>query len=419
MPMTRDHNPTALSAGAAEVDITPPIGLPMDGYAARRGVNNGVHDPLSAQILVLDDTARRKRAALVTLDVLAVTHELANRLRRTLAALLDTEPDAVMVCASHTHAGPCGLQTWFPPGGDTQLDETLADMIAERLRAAARTALAGLRPVQIVYGAGAAKDICGDRNRPDRRVDSWLTALRFEATDGRIIAVVCHFACHPTVLGPENLLYSADLAGAARARLCVEYPGAVALYLNGAAGNISTRYTRHAQTFAEVERLGNRLGEQAVGLVRYTDHEFAGLAWGCQTLDLPFRDLNGVADFAGSAGSNQDRAAQAQAEGLALQAELTRAFADRHSQRVSLCALRIGRWRLVAVPGEAFDTLATTLRAANPYILVVGYANDYVGYFPTQQAIDDQTYEALSSPYDARAHEMLAETILNRLLPAV
>ena len=45
-----------------------------------------------------------------------------------------------------------------------------------------------------------------------------------------------------------------------------------------------------------------------------------------------------------------------------------------------------------------------------PQALVIGYANDYLGYFPTQTAIDEATYEALSSAFDARAHQLLAGT---------
>jgi hypothetical protein len=43
--------------------------------------------------------------------------------------------------------------------------------------------------------------------------------------------------------------------------------------------------------------------------------------------------------------------------------------------------------------------------------LVAGYANDYFGYFPTQAAIDGATYEALSSPFDARAHMLLQDRL--------
>src|SRR5437016_2282808 len=57
-----------LRAGAARTDITPPIGYPMWGYAARHDApSQGVHDPLRARALVLE--AGGKRIALVSLDL--------------------------------------------------------------------------------------------------------------------------------------------------------------------------------------------------------------------------------------------------------------------------------------------------------------------------------------------------------------
>lgn len=56
-----------LMGGVAEVDITPPVGLPMWGYAARSGPSRGVLDPLFARALVIE--VGEQRFALVTLDL--------------------------------------------------------------------------------------------------------------------------------------------------------------------------------------------------------------------------------------------------------------------------------------------------------------------------------------------------------------
>ena len=56
-----------LKAGVARVDITPPAGLLMWGYSARRGVSEGTLDPLYARVLVLE--TGEKRFGLVILDL--------------------------------------------------------------------------------------------------------------------------------------------------------------------------------------------------------------------------------------------------------------------------------------------------------------------------------------------------------------
>ncbi|MDT8301560.1 MAG: hypothetical protein RQ760_08750 [Sedimentisphaerales bacterium] len=39
----------ALEVGVGTVDITPPLGMPMRGYASRKELSNGIWDPLYAK----------------------------------------------------------------------------------------------------------------------------------------------------------------------------------------------------------------------------------------------------------------------------------------------------------------------------------------------------------------------------------
>ena len=396
-----------LLVGASEIEITPAAGLAMDGYMARDSVSAGVHDPLMAQVLVLDQAGRR--AVIVTLDVLGVSQDFSDGLRRDLAALAGTADDAVLICASHTHAGPSGLQTWFPVDAAPHLKPDLASLIRQRVLEATRQAVARLQPAHLRAGSGELAGLGGDRNRPDQPVDQQVSVLSFHDANDAPIAVLFHFACHPTVLSAANYLYSADFPGAARQHIRAVYPGAIALYLNGAAGNISTRFYRRDQSFAEVARLGQMLGERVLDLMRASSIEAAAVDWQCEAIALPFRVF--AAEARALAGTGNARLDTVRAEGAFIEAQLRCAHGGRVTQTTVVCAVRVGSWVLLATPGEAFSDLALALRAVDPHALIVGYANDYVGYFPTQAAIDAATYEALSSPYDARAHELLYERL--------
>src|SRR5581483_2330284 len=103
--------------------VTPPVGTPMagypavrtdlpwapdamKGYAGRRGVGEGVHDPLLAVAAAFE--ADGERAVLIGLDTLVVTRAFTAAVREAL----DVPPERVLVAASHTHAGP-DLFAWW------------------------------------------------------------------------------------------------------------------------------------------------------------------------------------------------------------------------------------------------------------------------------------------------------------------
>ncbi len=393
--------------GAAMVEITPETGLYMDGYVARKGRSIGIHDPLMAGALTLEYGDRR--ALIVTLDVMAVSRSFTADLRHDLATLLHTSPDAVLICASHTHAAPRGLQDWSPIG-TAALDNSLAMRVGASIRRAVEQAQSRLRPARLRSAAGEVVGIGGERNHPERPVDAQVSVLAFDDTKDDPIAVLFHYACHPTVLSADNLEYSADFPGAARRRIYERYPNAVCLFVNGAAGNVSTRFQRRSQTFEEVERLGRRLGDRVIELLADAANDTLALDWLCESLALSLREFPVEARQVETSGN--ERIDTVQVQGANIEATLYRALQGRKYQQAEVCALQIGLWTLLTVPGEAFNDLADALHSVSPHALILGYANDYLGYFPTQAAINDATYEALSSAFDARAHTMLRERLI-------
>ena len=56
-------------AGWADIDITPPLGLPMGGRGPRFTAGASILDPLSAQVLVLGDESGH-RLLVVSVDLI-------------------------------------------------------------------------------------------------------------------------------------------------------------------------------------------------------------------------------------------------------------------------------------------------------------------------------------------------------------
>jgi hypothetical protein len=96
-----------LQAGAAQRVITPPVGTPLVGYASRAAGDLAaryVHDDLWVKALVL--RAGGQSWAVLSADLIGLDAVAVGRIRATAAGRTGLRPEAILACATHTHAGP-------------------------------------------------------------------------------------------------------------------------------------------------------------------------------------------------------------------------------------------------------------------------------------------------------------------------
>jgi neutral ceramidase len=273
---------TRLRAGVAREVISPPQGIYLIGYGDRAKGNAGIHDDLTATALVLDDG--QKQFALVACDLLCLNEFVVDRVQ---AQVGDEMP--VVICCSHTHAGPIAYADY----GSGRARRAYVNTLVERITHAVRQAASALVPAELAW-CQAEADIAVNRRerRPDGEVvigvnaegpiDRSVGVLSVRAADGASaadgvpLATVVNFACHGTVLGPDNLLVSADWIGAMRPRV-ERALGGLTLFLQGAAGDLNPDHEwGEGDPWEAVQSLGERVADQVIaayegGLSRLAD----------------------------------------------------------------------------------------------------------------------------------------------------
>ena len=443
-----------LRAGAATVDITPAGPVLMDGYGGRREPSRGVHDPLFARVLVIEHEG--KRAAIVACDLLGMHEAITREVRLLGEKRVGIPREALVVCATHDHAGPAGLRG----GMFSRLDEALAGTLVQRIIGALEVAVGSLQPAALKVGRATIDTVSQNRRDPEGPIDPVLRVLLVDGEDGPIASVMS-FACHATVLDGENLMLSAEFPGVA-CRLVSEQTGAPALYLQGACGNVNPVWMR--QDFASVERAGQIVGGQALRVAaelralgagqrghnirwdEYLEKVVPGrvveprLRAARRDIEVPLRAFLADDEYASRVEELSAKAAalgEGTDERRAVMAQLTRYQIERWAatwarqqpeltaQRTEVQALSLGDGLAVlALPGEFFVETAEVIRAAaqgwgpepqGTDLLLACYANDYIGYVIPPAAYGEGGYEAGITFCTAEAEGMFVEASLGVL----
>jgi hypothetical protein len=286
-----------LRAGVAKSDIT---------TEAKEAV---VRDPLYAKALVLDDG--NTQVVIITMDTTAigarkisrgilndVGEDFLPRLRRRIEKELNIPGSHVLVNASHTH-----------PPGRLLCDD---DEQVERTFDAVWRAVKNMTAVKVGAGVGYEDRITINRTLrlkdgqhwtirhaipcpPDEEVaevgpiDPEIGILRFDRMDGQPLAVVYNFACHP-LFGDARGSITPNFPGVA-SRIIEENlgDGAMALFLQGAAGDIIDVFFKDFSRPRDIESLGMMLGLSVLRALRNIQTHDASLNVISETIELPRR----------------------------------------------------------------------------------------------------------------------------------
>lgn len=436
-----------LTAGAAAVDITPPVGCPMAGYYSARGAV-GTHDPLMAKALVIEKDS--VKVALVGLDLISTTRGLVEQTRALVEKQTGIPGKHVMIAATHSHTGPVlwgGFIRDELLGDGAQIAKDYIKELPGKIAEAVKKADAARKPARVWFATGKEEGLAFNRRfhmndgtvgwnpgkknpkivRPAGPVDPAVPVVYFETTDKepKPIATYVNFAMHLDTVGGFH--YSADYPYTlAKSLAAVKGDDMVTLFATGCCGDIN-----HINVDSATPQKGHgeaaRIGTRLAGEVLRTFDKLQPAA------DGPLRVTSAIVELPLAPVTAEDIAAAKQ---VAADVQADKKPAPKFMDQVQAfkaldVAARLGKpipaevqvislgddlaW--VSLPGEIFVELGLTIKQGSPFrqTMIAELANGSIGYVPNRVAYPQGNYEVVSARCAEGSGEQLVDEALKQL----
>ena len=391
-----------LFCGAAAGDITP-LAEELDGLEAlMRKKFGGILDPLHVRVIALKNGKEQVLFVCFELDKAPYPMEY----RKEISEKFRIPEKAIFMLAVHAHAVPItGDRIYDGPNNIDRKPKEVVDgthAYEKRIHEVVmQTVAEAVRQLQPAYmkitetesyinvdrrksyttwdSARNKHEITAIGNDPTKPVDHTLTVVSFETLEGKKIAVLLHYPVHCTIMHGNTAMdgkmgISSDLAGKTSALMENEYPGAVCMWISGAAGNINP-VMQCEMTYPDPETGKPKLeylpGDTTamlrnLGAVHYCD----------------------VLEGLGKKGSKEQTAAPIHAT------ELCRSEGKRGEYIVRLHMMKLGILYVLSVSGELYGSYAEKIKSRLhvPYLLVVNhdcsnaYDSGYIADVETMRA---------------------------------
>jgi len=428
----------AVMVGLGETIITPPVGVPMAGYA-RTGVSTGIHDDLHARSLVIEG-ADKTPLVMMTLSIINLDRKVTDRIREKINAETGIPASNILISCTHTHSGP-------DPWGS---GEAYINLVVDQAAKSAIDAWRKRVPGRVGTGAAVVLEL----GRNDRRLeygglhpDPEVGLIKVEDARGRLLGVAYNYGCHPSTLSLHNLEITEDWPHYATQHIKKALGEDVwAAYFQSSQGDVKVGYT------AELSAVGAEMpirnfwyaevkGKQMAAAVAAA---LPGIATSARPdirvasgfTDLPLRDtypMTAKAAEAWSAAAQKSlKAAEAKGDeigkrvldkykvdvflsGLAVDcARWVESHPNPAPVRAQQFAARIGDGVFVTFPCEVFSEIGLKVKQGSPLdkTFVFGVAGGLGGYIPTAAEYKEGGYTVTMTRFSPKCEDILINSSL-------
>jgi Neutral/alkaline non-lysosomal ceramidase, N-terminal len=441
--------------GVARAAITPPLGIYARAWgSATHDIAEGVHRPLLASAIVFQDSSGSTELVLITMDVMIFWQEEADKIRAAILERLGLKPHQLILHPSHSHSTPFLLPRQVNKPGGHLIPPYLASIpiaccdLIDAARASAHTATltwaygrCGLAFNRDAVDPATGRDICG--LNPAQKADNTLLVGRVTDDSGKVRATIVNYACHPVSLGGGNRLFSPDYVGAMREIVEKETAGAVCVFFQGAAGDVTPRRSYEADVEA-ADQNGRELGYAALSTLasmfppgqrlEYRGIEESGTALGIWRLTakpviaseisgevvstkLPIKAMPSRREI-------EEQLATAtesfEIERLERAMDRRKLVGDGKQGSLPFTVWRLGESFLVATPAEPYTQFQVSLRERFPdaAIAVLMASDGSKNYLPLPLAFKRDVYQVRVALFDVGSLESATDQVSHAIREA-
>ena len=415
-----------MKTGFGKIDITPPIGVNLNGYYRER-IADHIIDKLYVSAVAYSDD--KNMALTISLDISEILQRDTDDIRMKVSKYTGVPFEAVFVACIHTHTAP--VISEIP--GFFKRDEAYYNEFCDKICRCAKEAIDDLKESVISTARGQVEGITFIRRfrmkdgsvvtNPQLHVldqvegqigeaDKTLQLIKIQREDAPDIAIV-HYANHPDVVGVKGI--GPDWPGFMRDTIEdalvkeANGKGVRVIYFNGAQGDINHWNSIKGEYPRGVEHarhMGRVLAATVLSIYTYTKPVASEL----------IRFKQNISKVAVAKGTEEDvEKAKILNEKFVAREEKSipgYTFNDIVMARkyirladvdpvidLNVVCISLGDIAFVGLPGEPFTEIGRTIKEKSPFpmTLVCCNANGSEGYFPTDDALKVIGYESASA----------------------
>ncbi|MDQ0360529.1 hypothetical protein [Breznakia pachnodae] len=399
-------------------DITPQNPVFQGGYYTRDRVYDSIHDSIMASIFVL--TINSEKYVWIGVDLSNGTTILIDKVLEYLKEKnIHLEKDHLVLGGSHTHSGPNIYVDKEPDRADYDYLCYAANKIAEGIKEAYQT-----EPVEVTtkYSKIYIDGLYSNRNDKQKLCDKYIHLIGFFHQD-QLQAIHVTLSHHCTILGPDNFQLSADLFGALRKKLEIEY-GIPILMAQGNAGDMGNRQYRLGNGFEALEYQSDAIFQQIKEKIQWESVKFDTYDYKVYYLDEHYiLDASFYEDKVKEY-ENKLKSAKTIDERKILNSVIKnyhrKADLGSGEKQITMKVeiIQMGELQLIVVPGELSSYLGMEIkkRSSSEYCIIWGYANDAnLSYIIDNDGYDSDSFESRISIYPKGVGEDYKNFIIEHL----